>query len=595
MVLKNLLKNKNFFVSIFFIIVFLAFFCCHEASAATLNINSDAVNLKVGDTSTLYVMLNSGGVAINNAEATIKFSTDLVEIISISRGGSIFNLWVEEPYFSNINGLITFNGGLPNPGFTGSQGLLLSMVVKAKKAGQADFIFSSSAVRANDGLGTNVLNGQQGKTLIISAKNEATAKQEEPPIKKQETEKNILIDSAPLLSISSPTHPGQNLWYQNKNALFRWVVPAGIDALQTSISNNASSVPQTTYSPAIREKSIKNLADGIWYFKIRGRKNGSWGPVSSYVVRIDTDPPKNIKVEYNYDDKIGFLNIKADIQDKTSGIDYYELYINDSLIEKIAAEKLVNGNYGLAVKAILGDNTVKFLAVDKAGNKIEVPGTFYASEILDIQEEDQRKTSLISTIQIDQLPQIIADQEQLLIRGKFSEVNKKLAVNLKKENEQPIVLETIANFDGAFFVLTPKLKSGSYDIWAESVGEENLYSSNHLLLKVKKPNLSIIAIYHLIMLVIVIMIFLFIMFFYYLRHPYRGNLDKQKIKMVLGKSYDSEMLILLKSRLEKQLAILQTIRHNRILTKDEKKIRQELENDLDVIDQELQNLKQEGK
>lgn len=48
------------------------------------------------------------------------------------------------------------------------------------------------------------------------------------------------------------------------------------------------------------------------------------------------------------------------------------------------------------------------------------------------------------------------------------------------------------------------------------------------------------------------------------------------------------MLLLLKKRLEKHLEILQQTRHNRVLSKEEKDIKEEIEIDLDEVDRAIE-------
>lgn len=337
--------------------------------AATMQINTAATTVTPGNILTLSVALNSEGVAINNAEAKIIFPTDLFEVISLNKGSSIFSLWVEEPTYSNTTGVITFNGGIPTPGFTGSNGTALSIVVKAKKAGRADFIISDAAIRANDGLGTNVLNGFKGATLAI-VKNEV--------VPAEEGMTPSVTSSALALQITSPTHPSQESWYKDAKPLFKWNVPADADAVQTSIDATTSGLPRVTYSPAISEKSVAELKDGIWYFKVRARKDGEWGAVSTYIARIDTTIPKKNDVTFSYDDTSKVLNIHADVIDETSGLDHYEIYINDKLVKKVPSAEFVKGIYNLPVAAS-GDVSAKLVAVDRAGNSIDALGTFHAT------------------------------------------------------------------------------------------------------------------------------------------------------------------------------------------------------------------------
>lgn len=175
MYIKKIKKNSlKYFLPIIFAACFL-FFSYSSASAATLSINSNSTSVASGSTIRFTVLINSGGVAINNAGASISFPTDKLEVVSISKG-SVFTLWAEEPVASN--GVITFNGGVPTPGYSGSGGTVISINARAKTVGQASLSFSSASILANDGLGTNVLTGTSGRTITITAK---------PPVVVQET------------------------------------------------------------------------------------------------------------------------------------------------------------------------------------------------------------------------------------------------------------------------------------------------------------------------------------------------------------------------------------------------------------------------
>lgn len=477
MVFKKSTNNK--IAHYFTILVFGIFlFGYNIANAATLKIDSSPATLSPGSIATLSVVLNSEGIAINNAEAKIIFPADLLEVVSINKRGSIFSLWVEEPAYSNVTGILTFNGGIPTPGFTGSYGTAISVVVKAKKTGRADLIFSDAAVRANDGLGTNVLNTKTGKTISIIEKAGPTIKEIPTP------------ESAPsitALQITSPTHPSQELWYRDNSPIYRWKVPTGVNAIQTGIDNNTLGSPRVTYSPAINEKTVKDLKDGIWYFKVRAHKDGEWGPTSTYIVRVDNTIPKKNVVTFSYDDAKKVLDINADIIDETSGLDYYEIYLNGSLLQKVPSGEFVGGNYRLTVNTP-GDNTVKLVAVDRAGNSVESSGTF--------------KTTAVS--------------RQLLI--------------------------TMGSF-------------------------------------------TIPAVYFIVISLLIVIILVLIAF--KLGRHYNKLRNKLRVRTALVKGDNTKVLLLLKKRLEKHLEILQHTRHNRVLSKEEKDIKDAIEGDLDEVDRAI--------
>jgi hypothetical protein len=140
-----------------------------QVSAATLYLSPASGAHTVGDVVTVTMLVNTEGQASNSVEAVLAYPTKFFEVVSISKFNSILSLWVEEPAFSNSSGSITLSGGLPTPGYTGTAGKIVSVTFKAKTAGSASFIFSSGSVRANDGLGTDLLRLSSGATFTISA------------------------------------------------------------------------------------------------------------------------------------------------------------------------------------------------------------------------------------------------------------------------------------------------------------------------------------------------------------------------------------------------------------------------------------------
>ena len=167
MVLKKIIDNKIVYgVIIFAFGIFL--FGCNSAYAASLYFSPSSGNQTAGNILNVNVLVNTQGKVINNADAVIRFPANILEAVSISKTGSIFSLWVEEPSFSNSAGTISLNGGLPTPGFTGSAGKMVSIAFRVKTAGSASLAFTSGAVRANDGFGTDILSSLGTATFTIS-------------------------------------------------------------------------------------------------------------------------------------------------------------------------------------------------------------------------------------------------------------------------------------------------------------------------------------------------------------------------------------------------------------------------------------------
>jgi len=138
------------------------------SNAATLYIAPESKDVKVGDTFSVLVDVDSQGVPINAATADINFDNSLLSVQGVGFSNSIFIIWPEEPSYSNINGNIHFSGGIYSPGWNGTVGPVLRITFKAKAVGQAKLTVMNASILANDGIGTNVLNNKFDSNINIS-------------------------------------------------------------------------------------------------------------------------------------------------------------------------------------------------------------------------------------------------------------------------------------------------------------------------------------------------------------------------------------------------------------------------------------------
>lgn len=129
---------------------------------ATLSLCPASGVFKVGDEFSVAVLLDSPQKAMNAAEAKIIFPPDTLEVLNISIKASLFSLWIKEPIFSNKDGTIVFVGGLPNPGFFGTQGLIMEIVFRVKQGGNAELVIQDAEILANDGFGTSIFKESRG-------------------------------------------------------------------------------------------------------------------------------------------------------------------------------------------------------------------------------------------------------------------------------------------------------------------------------------------------------------------------------------------------------------------------------------------------
>ncbi|MEK7553063.1 MAG: cohesin domain-containing protein, partial [Patescibacteria group bacterium] len=152
-------------------IVATALFITTPVQAATLSLVPPTGVVVAGESFSVNVVTGSVDQPMNAVSGTITFPTDLIEVVSLSKEGSVITYWVEEPNSSNVSvggsGTIKFEGVTLNPGFIGSTGRILNLRFRAKQPGTANLEFAGGSVLANDGQGTNILENLSGARLTI--------------------------------------------------------------------------------------------------------------------------------------------------------------------------------------------------------------------------------------------------------------------------------------------------------------------------------------------------------------------------------------------------------------------------------------------
>ncbi len=126
-------------------------------SSASLFISKSVTTVSLNERVTLDVKVRSTDQAINAVSGTIVFLPDMLRIVSISREDSILSIWTNDPNIQRNQ--ISFEGVILNPGYKGGGGSIFRIIFEAKKSGFATVSFSDGAILANDGLGTNIIDG----------------------------------------------------------------------------------------------------------------------------------------------------------------------------------------------------------------------------------------------------------------------------------------------------------------------------------------------------------------------------------------------------------------------------------------------------
>lgn len=347
-------------ISITFLILF-SFLISAKVEAASIFFSPALGDFHVGDTFKVSVLVNTQGTPINSIETNIDFPKEYLDVVFVSKASSIFSLWIQEPTYSNSLGTISFTGGLPTPGYNGINGKVMEITFKAKAVGVAKINYSSSAVRANDGLGTDVLQSSGEGEYTITVRPEE--KGEVVPV----TEVKPSITLSP--EISSLTHPDSEKWYSNKNPKFAWVYPNAITGIRISYDENPVAIPEIFYSTSTLEMEFSNVRDGIYYLHLQVREKNGWSKVSDFKFKIDTERPLNFTITEI--DKGNATKTQSEFTfnavDELSGLDYFEIRIDSNTPE---TTNDINNQVYKTAELDSGRHAIFIKAYDKAGNYV---------------------------------------------------------------------------------------------------------------------------------------------------------------------------------------------------------------------------------
>ena len=337
---------KKFFLGVIF---FFCFFVVDNASAATLFVNPGSGSFNVGSTFTVSVRTNTQGEPVNTAEANITYSTDTLELVSVSQGANFYLPAPGSP--SRGSGTAYFGGGLPSPGYNGVSGIIGSMTFRARAVGTATVSVTSGKVLLNDGQGTNALNGTSNARFTITP----------PPVGSPE--------------VTSTTHPDPTGWSAKDDVILNWSRPTGAYGFSFELDQKSDTTPDNQLDTTITTtKTYENLADGTWYFHIKSRgESTGFGNTTHFRIGVDTQKPLLFEIKLvgqeDLKDVTQTPTITFEATDELSGIDYYSVFLDGEVVEEKAQSPFSFS------KIEKGPHLVRITAFDKAGNdrKAELP------------------------------------------------------------------------------------------------------------------------------------------------------------------------------------------------------------------------------
>lgn len=358
----------------------------NTAEAASLFFTPQMGEFGVGKEISVDLKIDSEGVGLNAAQATIRFPKDTLTVKSIDKTNSTFNFWLEEPTFSNEDGVISFVGGTPF-GVSGASLSVMHIVFTSKGSGAAPLTILDAAISASDGSGTNILSKTNNAVFTISPTT-STPTPVSPTISTATTTRVVapLVVVPPTQIVRTPApasglpeqpkvhvslYPDPTEWY-NTSDIFTvaWDLPLDVSGIATALNK------QPNYTPIKDEglfdsKMFDALADGVWYIHVQFKNKSGRGITAHYRLAVDTKPPLPFEITSSEGEKSDnptpSLTFKA--SDALSGIREYRMSIDGGDWLKIPVKDFT-GSYKL-VNQNPGKHHIVIQAVDNAGNSIE--------------------------------------------------------------------------------------------------------------------------------------------------------------------------------------------------------------------------------
>ncbi len=559
--------NLKTLLAVLFFGIFGFLFSAHSALAASLYISPSSASVAPGKSVTVSIGVVSSDQAMNAASGVLTFPADKLEVVSVSKTGSIISLWVQEP--SSTASTVNFEGIVLNPGYTGSAGKILSVTFKAKAAGAANLSFSSGSVLANDGEGTNILSGMGKATITITG---ATEKPETPvspvvpPTENQPTTANL----PPTPVVASVSHQNPNIWYQNTTVDFHWTLPKGVTAVSYLVNDKPESNPGTVSDGLVSSYSLKNASDGIGYFHLRYKNSAGWGPIADFRFQVDTTTPApfGIKQIERSGANVSEPAFVWGATDTISDIDRYEVKIDDGAAIKIAANQITSENPYLLPSGLSGNHRLLVTAFDKAGNHSSANADFTVS-------------ALEKPI-ITRYSQRLNAGEQMVVEGKTGYPEMPILIFVEVNGDNPKITTVRTDAQGSFYYIdSERVSAGIYKIWAQTVNEKGIKSpaSDQVTIIVEAAAFDGSWKY---LIVLIALLLVVIHIYIFLRRRRELFLRKENIRNGSGELQEAlhQAFTLLKERLYAQVRNLEHASEKRRLTILEERMIKEIKKDL---------------
>ncbi len=344
----------------------------NSSYAADLSISPSTGSYSVGQTFTATIKVMPDGVNINSVEASLAFNPAVLSVVSVNKTDSAFSFWTTEPIFSNSAGTIKFDGGSLSPITTSSN--LLAITFRTLVEGIGSISFTETSIFEVDSRSTAVYSSVDQASYTVSSSQSPVPSLSSPPAADDDSDETIDFGDSPRAPlIESSTFLDPDTWYKDTTGLFTWTIPSDVTAVAVELSDDPDNIPQDNeqaiIDPPAKEFVITDgiAKEGIQYLSISFQNQSGWKAVTNRELKIDSTPPEPFVITVQAGaSSISFPTLRFDAQDKTSGVEFYDMTVADQEPLKLTPDEARLGY--LLAELEDGTHIVKVVATDMAGN-----------------------------------------------------------------------------------------------------------------------------------------------------------------------------------------------------------------------------------
>ncbi len=534
------------------------------ANGAGLYLSPPTGVYEVGEILEVRVMVDPGIHSINAVEGEIDISESGLELIDISTEGSGFGIWTQDPSVSADGGKIVFGGGRTSL-LSGNASSMFTFRIRSEDQGVKRIRFLSGAIMAPDGVGAqNVISEltSGAYTFVASPADELSP---DPEFMAPSGSPGVPV-------VSSDTHPDDDIWYSERDVRFYWERPEDVIAVRAEFNQRPFTIPQSEIG-SVDSMEYEDVLDGEWFFHLQFKNNAGWGDILHRSVRIDATAPELFELKKKHrddksDPRIGFSILATD---EMSGMDHFSFHIDGILDERFSGTRREVELGPLPP----GVHTLIARAVDGAGN--------HRTESLVLEIEPIDPPIFI------EVPGVIHSGSIMAMRGR-SFPNSTILVSLERRGEEPETHAVKADEEGVFTFIAPKKPAdGIYTVKAKAMdgrGAQSLFT-DAITVAVQPPGfirLGGIVVNGLSMFVsLLAMVVFLVVGSYWGMHKWRIFRRRLSKEIKEAEEEVHETFENLRKKNSYQLSLLNKAERSRELTEEEKKIKEQLREDMDTL------------